>query len=139
VFLSCCLPFFSLSLFFPLFYPPYLISIHFTFLHPLIFLPLPPHFLSFCCSSLIAVFLFCVSLPLSYIFVSFFPIFFSLYFLVMTHIRGRDSSVGIANRYGLDGPCIETRWGAIFSSPFQTDTMAHPAPYNMGVGSFPGV
>jgi hypothetical protein len=27
---------------------------------------------------------------------------------------GRDSSVGIASRYGLDGPGIETRWGEIF-------------------------
>ena len=24
---------------------------------------------------------------------------------------GRDSSVGIATRYGLDGPGIESRWG----------------------------
>jgi hypothetical protein len=24
---------------------------------------------------------------------------------------GRDSAVGIATRYGLDGPGIETRWG----------------------------
>jgi hypothetical protein len=28
--------------------------------------------------------------------------------------RGRDSSVGIATRYGLDGPGIESRWGARF-------------------------
>ena len=27
-----------------------------------------------------------------------------------THIRGRDSSVGIATRYGLEGPGIESRW-----------------------------
>ena len=26
-------------------------------------------------------------------------------------IKGRDSSVGIATSYGLDGPGIETRWG----------------------------
>jgi len=25
--------------------------------------------------------------------------------------QSRDSSVGIATRYGLDGPCIESRWG----------------------------
>ena len=33
---------------------------------------------------------------------------------------GRDSSVAVANRYGLDGPGIETRWGRDFpllSSP----------------------
>jgi hypothetical protein len=27
---------------------------------------------------------------------------------------GRDSSVGIATRYGLDGPGIESRWGEVF-------------------------
>jgi len=27
---------------------------------------------------------------------------------------GRDSSVGIATRYGLDDPVIESRWGARF-------------------------
>jgi hypothetical protein len=31
---------------------------------------------------------------------------------------GHDSSVGIATRYGLDGPGIESRWvGARFSAP----------------------
>ena len=29
----------------------------------------------------------------------------------------RDSSVGIAIRYGLDGPGIESRWGQDFPSP----------------------
>ena len=29
---------------------------------------------------------------------------------------GRDSSVGIATCYELDGPGIETRWGEIFST-----------------------
>jgi hypothetical protein len=29
-------------------------------------------------------------------------------------VEGRDSSVGIATRYGLDGPGIESRWGWIF-------------------------
>jgi len=33
---------------------------------------------------------------------------------------GRDSSVGIATRYGLDGLGIESRWGASFSAPIQT-------------------
>jgi len=27
------------------------------------------------------------------------------------YIRSRDSSVGLATRYGLDGPGIESRWG----------------------------
>ena len=30
-------------------------------------------------------------------------------------IGGRDSVVGIATRYGLDGPGIESRWGRDFS------------------------
>jgi len=31
--------------------------------------------------------------------------------------RGRDSSVDIATRYGLDGPGIESRWGRDFPYP----------------------
>jgi hypothetical protein len=50
---------------------------------------------------------------------------------------GRDSSVSIATRYGLDGPGIESRWGARFSAPVQTGPGAHPASYTMGTGSFP--
>ena len=30
---------------------------------------------------------------------------------------GRDSSVGIATRYGLDGPAIDSRWGRDFPHP----------------------
>jgi len=52
---------------------------------------------------------------------------------------GRDSSVGIATHYGLDGPGIENRWEARFSAPVQTGPGAHPASYTMGFGSFPGV
>jgi hypothetical protein len=53
--------------------------------------------------------------------------------------RSRDSSVGIATRYGLDGPGIKFRWGPRFSAPVQTGSEAHPASYTMGTGSFPGV
>ena len=49
---------------------------------------------------------------------------------------GRDSSVGIATRYGLDGSGTESRWGASFSAPVQTGFEAHPASYTMGTGSF---
>jgi hypothetical protein len=52
---------------------------------------------------------------------------------------GRDSVVGIATRYGLQGPGIETRWGARFSTPVQTGPGAYPASCTMGTGSFPGV
>ena len=35
----------------------------------------------------------------------------------LTLFGGRDSSVGIATRYGLDGPGIETWWGRDFPHP----------------------
>ena len=47
---------------------------------------------------------------------------------------GRDSAVGIATRYGLDGSGIESRWGARFSAPVQTGPGAYPASYTMGTG-----
>ena len=52
--------------------------------------------------------------------------------------RNRDSSVGIATRYGLEGPGIESRWGRNFPH------LSRPAPnppsllYN-GYRVFPGV
>jgi len=52
---------------------------------------------------------------------------------------GRDSSVGIATRYGLEGPGIECRCEVRFSAPVQTGRGAHPATYTMGTGSLPGV
>jgi hypothetical protein len=52
--------------------------------------------------------------------------------------RDRDSSVGIANRYGLDGAEIESRWRARFSAPVQTGPDVHTAPYTLGE-SFPRV
>jgi hypothetical protein len=53
--------------------------------------------------------------------------------------NGGDSSVGIATGYGLDGPGIESRWGARFFAHVQTGPGAHPASCTMGTGSFPGV
>jgi len=49
---------------------------------------------------------------------------------------GRNSSVDMATRYGLDGPGIESRWGREFPHPF---TPAHTTSYTMGTGSFQGV
>ena len=49
------------------------------------------------------------------------------------------SVVGIATGCGLDGPGIESRWGARFSAPVKTGPGAHPASCTMGTGSFPGV
>ena len=52
----------------------------------------------------------------------------------------QDSSVGIATRYGLDGPGIESQWGEVarFSAPVQTCPVSHPASCTMGTGSLPG-
>jgi hypothetical protein len=52
---------------------------------------------------------------------------------------GRNISDGIATCYGLDGPGIECRWGARFSTPVNAGLGAHPLSYAMGTGSFPGV
>ena len=54
-------------------------------------------------------------------------------------VFGPGSSAGIATGYGLDGPGIESRWGARFSASVQTGPGAHPASCTMGTGSFPGV
>jgi hypothetical protein len=51
----------------------------------------------------------------------------------------RDSSVGIATGYGLDGPGIEFRWGGKIFRTFQTGPGPHPASYTVGTGSFSGV
>ena len=52
---------------------------------------------------------------------------------------GRDSSVGIATGYGLDGRGIESRLWTRFSAPVQTSPGAHPVSYTMSTGSLPGV
>jgi hypothetical protein len=54
-------------------------------------------------------------------------------------MRGPGSSVVIATGYGLDGPVIESRWGARFFAHVQTGPEDHPASCTMGTGSFPGV
>jgi hypothetical protein len=48
----------------------------------------------------------------------------------------RDSSSGIATRYGLDE---SNPGGGKFLAPVQTGPGVHPASYTMGTGSFPGV
>jgi len=55
------------------------------------------------------------------------------------HSVGRDSSVGIVTCHGLDGPGIESRWGARFSTPVQAGPGAYPTSYTMGTGSLQGV
>ena len=56
-----------------------------------------------------------------------------IYYILM--YQGWDSSVSIVTRYGLDGPGIESRWGARFSAP---GPGAHPTSYTVGTGSFQG-
>ena len=51
---------------------------------------------------------------------------------------GRDSSVGIATRYGLDGPEIKSRWGARFSAPVQTGPGGPPSLLYNGYRVLPG-
>jgi hypothetical protein len=46
-----------------------------------------------------------------------------------------DSSVGIATRYGLNGPGVESRCRVRFSAPVQTGSGAQPASYTLGTGS----
>jgi hypothetical protein len=52
---------------------------------------------------------------------------------------GRDGSVGIATRYGLDSPGNESQWGARFFALVQTGPGAHPASYTRDNGYFSGV
>jgi hypothetical protein len=39
--------------------------------------------------------------------------------LITTTVMGRDSSVGIATRYGLEDPGIESRLGRVFSHVYR--------------------
>ena len=52
-----------------------------------------------------------------------------------TYRRGRDSSVDIANRYGLGGLGVESR----FSASVQTVPGAHPAYCGICTGAFPWI
>ena len=47
---------------------------------------------------------------------------------------GRDGVIGLATRYGLDGPGIES-WGSEVSAPVQTGPGAHSASSTMGTGT----
>ena len=54
-------------------------------------------------------------------------------------LKGLYSVVGIATRYGLEGPRIRIPVRARFSALIQTVPGAHPTSCTMGIGSFPGV
>jgi len=51
---------------------------------------------------------------------------------------GPGSSVGIATRYGLDGPVFESRWGSRFSATVHTGPGTHTAFLYNGYQVFPG-
>jgi hypothetical protein len=57
------------------------------------------------------------------------------YTLAPTVIVGQDSSVGIATRYGLDGPGIEYRWGRDLPHPSRTPlgTTQPPIRWRLGL------
>ena len=50
----------------------------------------------------------------------------------------RDSSVGTATRYGLDGPGIESRWGRDFQQPSRPTLEPTQPPVQWVSGLFPG-
>jgi hypothetical protein len=51
---------------------------------------------------------------------------------------GRDSTVSIATRYGLDVPGIESRWGRDFPHPFRPALVPTQPPIQWVPGFFPG-
>ena len=59
--------------------------------------------------------------------------------LILSNIIFNYITVLLLYIYGLDGPGMESRWGARFSAPVQTGPRAHPASYTMGTVSFPGI
>jgi hypothetical protein len=64
---------------------------------------------------------------------------FLTYFTILFSHKGPDSIDGIATGYGLDGPRVESRWEARFSTPVHTGPGAHLASCTMGTGSSPEV
>jgi len=55
-----------------------------------------------------------------------------LFFKCCSPTCGPGSSVGIATGFGLDGPGIESRWGARYFAPVQTGPGAHPVSCTTG-------
>ena len=64
---------------------------------------------------------------------SFLQFYFKSLYNVLPYSEGRNSSVGIATRYVLDRPGIESRCGEIFRTR-PTGPGAHPTFYTMGTG-----
>ena len=52
---------------------------------------------------------------------------------------GRDGSVGIATRYGMEGQGIESQWGRDFPQPSRLALRSTPPPVQWGQVLSPGV
>jgi hypothetical protein len=58
-------------------------------------------------------------------------VFSVLYVIIINFMEaGRDSSVGIVTRHGLDGPGIESRWGETFRTRPDRSWVAFSLLYN---------
>ena len=66
-------------------------------------------------------------------------VYFCKIYSVTSGTLCRDSSVGIATRYGAGRSGDRIAVGARFPAPVQTGPGTHPASFTMGTGSFPGV
>ena len=62
-------------------------------------------------------------------------IFIKYEYLLMV---GRDCVVGIATRYGLNGPGIESRWGRLFPHPYRPALGTTQLPVHWVLCLFPG-
>jgi hypothetical protein len=60
------------------------------------------------------------------------------FFYAFLYNWGRDNAVGIATRYGLEGPGIESRWGEIFRT-YSDRLRGQPSLLYNGYRVFPGV
>ena len=58
--------------------------------------------------------------------------------IIIIIIMGRDSSVGIATRYGLDGPQVELRWVRDFPLPSRPALGPTQPPVQWAPDLFPG-
>jgi hypothetical protein len=65
-------------------------------------------------------------------------IYRTAYLLSITTVRGRDSAVGIATRYRLEGPGIESRWGRDIPHPSRPAVGPTQPPIQWVQGLFPG-
>jgi hypothetical protein len=56
------------------------------------------------------------------------------FFLMYKNVGGQGDLSRYSDALGMDGPGIDSRWGASFSVPVQTSPGAHPSSYTTGIG-----